>query len=393
MTTLACWAEIDTRALEDNYQFLRQTAPGGSGSECVAVVKANAYGHGISLCAPAAIRAGTRWLAVATMDEAVTARAFAPQARILAIGGVLPGWGASVITHNITPSVWTLQHLDELEFAARASGLASASLPVHLEVDTGMSRQGASLNELPSILARFTPQSPLRIEALMTHYYASDEDNGARSAQQYLRLNEAIGIVRSVPHAAAHLKFLSAGASAAHLGSDAANIAELTEKFGLCHMLRIGLALYGVAPRHIPGNEAHAQKHLKPVLTWKTRVASLRTIPPGAEIGYNGTFIATEPMRLALIPAGYADGLSRKLGNRFSLLVRGERAPLVGRVSMDMAVLDVTEIPGVETGDEVVILGTQAGESISAYNLADASETIPWEVFTSIGPRVPRIAV
>jgi alanine racemase len=129
------------------------------------------------------------------------------------------------------------------------------------------------------------------------------------------------------------------------------------------------------------------------VLTWKTRVVSLRTIPAGAEIGYNGTFTATEPMRLALIPAGYADGLSRKLGNRFSLLVRGERAPLVGRVSMDMAVLDVTEIPGVETGDEVVILGTQENESISAYDLADASETIPWEVFTSIAPRVQRIAV
>ena len=393
MTTHACWAEIDTRALEDNYRFLRQMAPGGSGSECVAVVKANAYGHGISLCAPAAIRAGARWLAVASVEEAVTARAFAPEARLLAIGGVLPGWGAEVIAHGITPSVWTVQHLDELESAARAASLGPASLPIHLEVDTGMSRQGASLDELPSILARFTPQSPLRMEALMTHYYASDEDNGARSAQQYLRLNDAIGIVRSVPHAAAHLQYLSAGASAAQLGSDATDIAELAKKFRLRHMLRIGLALYGVAPRHIPGNQAHAQKHLKPVLTWKTRIVSLRTIPAGAEIGYNGTFTATEPMRLALIPAGYADGLSRKLGNRFSLLVRGENAPLVGRVSMDMAVLDVTEISGVETGDEVVILGTQENETISSYDLADASETIPWEVFTSIAPRVARIAL
>jgi alanine racemase len=393
MTTHACWAEIDTRALEDNYRFLRQMAPGGSDSECIAVVKANAYGHGISLCAPAAIRAGARWLAVASVEEAVAVCAFAPQARLLAIGGVLPGWGPEVIAHGITPSVWTPQHLDELESAACAASLGPASLPVHLEVDTGMSRQGVSLDELPSILARFTPESRLRVEALMTHYYASDEDNGGRSAQQYLRLNEAIEIVQSVPRASAHLRYLSAGASAAHLGQDATNIAELAKKFGLRHMLRIGLALYGVAPRHFPENKAHAQKFLKPVLTWKTRVVSLRTIHAGAEIGYNGTFTATEPMRLALIPAGYADGLSRKLGNRFSLLVRGERAPLVGRVSMDMAVLDVTEIPSVETGDEVVILGTQEKESISAYDLADASETIPWEAFTSIGSRVARIAV
>jgi alanine racemase len=129
------------------------------------------------------------------------------------------------------------------------------------------------------------------------------------------------------------------------------------------------------------------------VLTWKTRVVSLRTIASGTEIGYNGTFTATEPMRIALIPTGYADGLDRKLGNRFSLLLRGQRAPLVGRISMDMAVLDVTEISGVETGDEVVILGSQADETISAYDLADASETIPWEVFTRIGPRVARIQI
>ena len=132
---------------------------------------------------------------------------------------------------------------------------------------------------------------------------------------------------------------------------------------------------------------------LQPVLAWKTKVVSLRDVPPGTEIGYNGTFAATEPMRLALIAAGYADGLDRRLGNRFSLLVRGQRAPLVGRISMDQAVLDVTDIPGVETGDEVVILGSQGGETISAFDHADACGTIPWEVFTRIGKRVSRVEV
>jgi alanine racemase len=129
------------------------------------------------------------------------------------------------------------------------------------------------------------------------------------------------------------------------------------------------------------------------VLEWKTRVVGVRSVSAGAVVGYNGTFVATEPMRLALVAAGYADGLDRRLGNRFSLLVRGERAPLVGRISMDQAVLDVTEIAGVETGDEVMILGAQGGEAITAFDHAKATGTIPWEVFTRIGARVRRVPV
>jgi alanine racemase len=168
-------------------------------------------------------------------------------------------------------------------------------------------------------------------------------------------------------------------------------------------MLRPGLALYGLVPEFDPAFEpsqsqepeslAAARARLQPVLSWKTRVAGVRSVPAGAVVGYNGTFVATEPMRLALLAAGYADGLDRRLGNRFSLLVRGQWAPLVGRVSMDQAVVDVTEIPGVEPGDEVVILGTQGSETITAFDHAEATGTIPWEVFTRIGPRVRRIAV
>jgi len=142
-----------------------------------------------------------------------------------------------------------------------------------------------------------------------------------------------------------------------------------------------------------PATLAAARTRLQPVLTWKTCVAGVRTVPAGAVVGYNGTFVATEPMRLALVAAGYADGLDRRLGNRFSLLVRGQRAPLVGRISMDSAVVDVTDIPGVGPGDEVVILGEQGGECITAFDHAEATGTIPWEVFTRIGARVLRIAV
>jgi alanine racemase len=181
-------------------------------------------------------------------------------------------------------------------------------------------------------------------------------------------------------------------------------------------MLRPGLALYGLVPRFDPAfgspafiapdqpssfaeppSLAAARASLKPVLSWKASVAGVRSVPAGATVGYNATFVATEPMRLALVSAGYGDGLTRSLGNHFSFLVRGQRAPVVGRVSMDQIVLDVTEIPGVGPGDEVVLLGSQTGESgnetITAFDHADAAGTIPWEVFTRIAPRVPRIAV
>jgi alanine racemase len=205
----------------------------------------------------------------------------------------------------------------------------------------------------------------------------------------------------ALPPSAPRPEFLSVGASAALLGNEAHTIAAMAARAGLKPMLRPGLALYGVVPRYEPPSDPDresarltlARERLRPVLSWKTSVVSVRTIPAGTHVGYNGTFVATEPMRLALIAAGYADGLDRRLGNRFGLLVRGERALLVGRISMDQAVLDVTEIPTVRAGDEVVILGTQGQQSISVFDHADVMGTIPWEVFTRIGPRVSRVEV
>ena len=388
-----CWVEIDTQALEGNYRVLSQLA--GQGTESLAIVKANAYGHGLELCAPAAVRAGAKWLGVTSAEEGVAARSLCPMSRILIMGGIFPGQGRVAVASQLTPVAWDPLHLDELEGAA--AGLGPASVPVHLEIDTGMSRQGVSLGDLPAILARFTTASPLYLEAVMTHLYASDDSTGETTADQLDRLERALGFVRDQPTLAPEI--LSVGASAALLGGEAAPIAALAARLGLRPMLRLGLALYGVAPRFSPPFESgrrppaldQALSQLKPVLAWKTRVTSVRSIPAGAEVGYNGMFVATEPMRLALLPLGYADGLDRRLGNRFNLLVCGQRAPLVGRISMDQAVLDVTEIPGVAAGDEVVILGAQSGEAITAFDHADAAGTIPWEVFTRIAGRVARV--
>ena len=386
-----CWVEIDAQSFEDNYRFLKSLA--GDDAELLAVVKSDAYGHSLAICAPAAVRACARWLGVTSVDEGVAARHLCPEARVLVMSGCFPSEGATAVKHGLTPVVWEAWHFDEVENAARAAG--AEAFAVHLEIDTGMSRQGVNLDGLTAALARFGSGSLLRLEGVLTHLYAADETDGIATDEQLERLDEALKQIAAVGFSdpSKGPEWLSVGASAALLNGEAVSIGILAKKWGMKPMLRPGLALYGVAPQFEPDEPlavATARTVLKPVLRWKTHVVGMRTVPAGAVIGYNGTFVATETMRLALLPVGYADGLDRRLGNRFSLLVRGERAPLVGRISMDLAVIDVTDIDGVAAGDEVVILGSQGEEIISAFEHAEATGTIPWEVFTLIGARVPR---
>ena len=411
MTMRPCWVEIRTHALEANFRFLADLA--SPHAELLAIVKANAYGHSLALCAPAVVRAGAEWLGVTSVEEGIVARALCPEARVLIIGGVFPGQAAAAIQFQLTPVAWEPWQLDELLLAARSTETQPGSVPIHLEIDTGMSRQGTSLSDLTGILARFGPGSPLRLEGVMTHLFAADEADGQASQEQLARLDEAMSRISA---AGLFAEWLNVGASATLLAGQAHIIADLAARHGMKAMLRPGLALYGLVPRFDPAfgspaftmpdqspppaeppSLAAARASLKPVLSWKASVAGVRSVPAGATVGYDATFVATEPMRLALVSAGYGDGLTRSLGNHFSFLVRGQRAPVVGRVSMDQIVLDVTEIPGVGPGDEVVLLGSQGGESsnetITAFDHADAAGTIPWEVFTRIAPRVPRIAV
>ncbi len=388
-----CWVEINTRALEDNYKFLAGLA--SPQAELLAIVKANAYGHSLALCAPAVARAGARWLGVTSVEEGIAARALCPHARILVIGGVFPGQGSAVIRHSLTAVVWEPWQLDELESAARSA--AVSNLPVHLELDTGMSRQGVSAESLATILKRFVAGAPLHLEGVMTHLFAADEADGRITETQFALAEEAL---RQVAAAGLHPEWLNVGNSAALLAGQASRIAALATAHQMKALMRPGLSLYGLAPQYDPAFAPQepptlidARLHLQPVLSWKSRVVGVRSVSAGTVVGYNGTFVATEPMRLALIAVGYGDGLDRRLGNRFSLLVRGQRAPIAGRISMDQTVLDVTGISGVEAGDEVVILGSQGDEAITAVDHAEVSETIPWEIFTRINARVSRMQV
>ena len=390
-----CWAEIRTRALEANFRFLAGLA--APHAELLAIVKCNAYGHGLALCAPAVVEAGAKWLGVTSVEEGIAARALCPNARILVIAGVFRDQAAAAIQFQLTPVAWEPWQLDELRAAAREAGAAPESLVVHLEIDTGMSRQGVSSDQLAAVLSRFGPTSPLRLEAVMTHLFAADEAGGEITQGQLARLDEALSRISS---AGLFAEWLNVGNSAALLAGQAQTIADLAARHGMRALLRPGLALYGIVPEFDPPfappeppSLAAARAALQPVLSWKASVVGVRAIPASATVGYNATFVASEPMRVAQVSAGYGDGLDRSLGNRFGLLVRGERAPLVGRISMDQCVLDVTEISGVEPGDEVVLLGTQGGETIIAADYARATNTIPWEVFTRIAPRVARKAV
>ena len=393
MSIRPCWVEISARAFEENYRFLSKVA--GSQIELLAVVKANAYGHALGLCAPAALRAGATWLGVTSVEEGIEARSLCPEARILVISGIFPGQAEDIVRNRLTAVVWDEWQFDALEAAARS--LRVRSISVHLEIDTGMSRQGTDPGTIIPLLARFGGNNPLRLEGVMTHLFAADEADGQVTEDQLSRMNDALITIKA---AGLHPGILNVGNSAALLAGQSGAISRLAARFDMKALMRPGLALYGLVPEYDPQFSTaepapltQARHSLRPVLSWKSRVVSVRSVDPGAVVGYNGTFVATEPMRLALIAVGYADGLDRKLSNRFDLLVRDQRAPVVGRISMDQTVLDVTEIPEVVPGDEVVLIGKQGEHSISAFDHARVTETIPWEVFTRIGARVPRIEI
>ncbi len=390
-TTRPTRALIDTGALEENFRLLVRLAR--PHAELIAVLKADAYGHCAALCAPALVRAGAEWLAVATVEEAVGVRRVAKDARILVLGGFFEGQAEAALELGLTPVVWESWQIELLNKAARANG--GGGVAVHLEIDTGMSRQGAGVDGLAELLDELKGAA-LRVEGVMTHLYAVDEVDGEATHKQLEALESAL---EKIAKAGLKPEILHVGSSAAILSESAPVVAEIARRFGMRAAMRPGLSLYGVLPEFAPeyakepGALVSGREHLMPVLSWKTQVATVRKIDAGAVVGYNGKFVATEAMTLALVPVGYADGLTRSLGNRFSLLVRGERAPIVGRVSMDLTVIDVTDVEGVKVGDVVTIIGRDGEDEITADDHARAAGTISWEILTRISERVPRIAV
>ena len=428
-------AEIHLDALLANYKALEhrveQSADPGAG--LLAVVKADAYGHGVERCAQALVRqANARWLGVTSADEALRLRAAlfqgvdgpghikpnasglgtgssshdlpvawkrAINARILIMSGFFPGEAAEVVRLGLRPLVWEPWHLQQLDHAARSARYPAHTVPVHLEIDTGMSRQGVAPADAAALLSGTLPaDSPIWVEGVMTHFSSpevltdppSTHPAGPITDHQLALFTAALASLRE---AGVRPLFLHAGNSAnAGTGVALSRLAQLAAAHGAQLLVRPGLALYGIPTRFAPS--APDPIPLRPVLQWRTAVTSLREVAPGTPVGYNETFRAARRARLATVPVGYADGLRRELSNRGAMLVRGLRAPIVGRVSMDQTVLDITHIPAAALGEEVVILGEQRGSQntahITAWDHADWCGTIPYEVVCGIAPRVAR---
>jgi alanine racemase len=390
MPTRPLWAEVSRRRLLANYEQLRRMA--GSQVELMPVVKADAYGHDVLACAPLLAGAGARWLGVTSTEEGTAVRAVCPDQRILLMSGIFRGEADTVIDQGLTAVVWEPWQIDLLEEAGRRRGMPAGSVAVHLEFDTGMSRQGVRVVDAPALLDHFQGGSCVRLEGVMTHFSTPETMSSVRPNPQLAALASAL---RLITGHGLRPEWLHAGNSSSVVaGPDRKILLEMAARIGTRLMLRPGLALYGYLDRlTLDGLSWESEAGFAPVLEWKTQVTSLRTLQTGETVGYGRTFVAERETRVALLPAGYADGYNRLLSNRGYVLVRGERAPIAGRVSMDQTVVDVTEIPEVAIGDEVVLLGSQGNESVDAWDLADLAETIPWEVLCGISSRVPRVIV
>jgi alanine racemase len=382
------WVEVSSQRLLANYQKLRDLA--GSKADLMPVVKADAYGHDALACAPLLAAAGAQWLGVTSTEEGCAVRAVCPQPRILLMSGIFQGDAETVVDWGLTPVVWEPWHLDLLEQVGVARSLPPGSIAVHLEIDTGMSRQGVPMGELASLLARFQPDSCLRLEGVMTHFSSPEIISTIRPNPQLAILQAAVGLIATK---GLRPQWVHAGNSSTIVaGSDRRALSRMASQAGARLMLRPGLALYGYVDRITQdGLSWDGEPGFVPVLTWKTQVTSLRSLRAGDTAGYGNTFVAAGDTRLALLPVGYADGFNRLLSNRGYVLIRGREAPIAGRISMDQVVVDVTAIPGVAIGDEVVLLGSQGSETLDAWDLADFCGTVPWEVLCAIGPRVPRV--
>lgn len=359
-------AEIDLDAIATNVRFFVDRA--GLTAGVMAVVKANAYGHGAVMVARAAVAAGASWLAVATVDEGCQLRAAGLAAPILVLAPSHPEEADAAVRADLTLAVADLPGA-----AAVAAAVRGGAARVHVEVDTGLNRFGIPHTVAAAQIARIAALPGLRLDGVYTHFATADEaDQGFHDLQQ-ARFGAVLDDLESLGIAVPQIhQDNSAGA----LGGPGPRVT----------LIRPGVALYGMSP----SDEVPAPPQLRSVLRLRSRVARILDLAPGDSVSYGRTFVATRPMRAALIPLGYADGYRRSLSSRGVMLLGGRRAPVLGRVCMDQTVIALPEGISAEIGNEVVVIGAQGEEQISADELAVLAGTIPYEIGTGISARVPR---
>ncbi len=363
------WAEIDLEAIRRNIRAYRRHV--GPGVGVIAVVKANAYGHGAVPVARAALEAGASMLAVHRLNEGIELRQAGIDAPVLLMGYTPPGGAELVARWRLTPSLMTAEFA--LALSAQA-GLVGWTAPVHVKVDTGMSRYGLLPEETLAFLQYLISLPNIRLEGLFTHFATADSLDQTWVRRQ---LEAFKGVAAAAGAAGIEIPLLHAANSAAAMRLREAHF----------NAVRPGIAIYGLDP----SSEWQPVFEIQPALTLKSLVARVRELPVGAGVSYGRTWIADRPTIAALVPVGYGDGYHRILSNQGVVLVGGRRAPVIGRVCMDQFVVDVTGIPGVKQDDEVVLIGRQGDEQIRAEEVARLAGTINYEVTTALLPRVARV--
>jgi len=368
-TLLPTYATVNLAALAHNLSRIKQYL--SPGCEILAVVKANAYGHGAVEIARALASQGIERFAVASLDEGIALRQAGFSASIVVLGALFEDQVSDLVAHRLTPVVSDGRILPALAKAARSY---PTPYLIHLKVETGMGRLGFSPEELLPLLDNPLLHSSLQVEGMMTHLADADGKDSTVTERQ---LGEFRAVLEQIRQRGRTLSLVHAANSAAIVRFPDAHFS----------LVRPGIMLYGyhTLPATVPAPD------LKPVLSLRTTIAQLRTIPQGGTVSYNGTFVATRPTRIAILPIGYADGYSRQLSHRGSVLIQGRRAPIVGLVCMDMTMVDVTDLVPVQVGETVTLIGQQGGESIWADEVADWIGTVPYEVLCGIGSRVPRL--
>ena len=368
----AAWVDVDLEALENNLAIVRsRLAPG---TRTMAVVKADAYGHGAVGVSRALAAAGVDWLGVALLEEGAELRRAGIEIPILVLGTARPAKISLYRRYRLIPAVSSLAEL--ALWRDWTSGQAR-SQPFHLKVNTGMGRLGVAMEEVPRALEILRTTPTLCLAGLLSHFGDADDLASPRNDLQAARFDEVLGLLSEEER----------GRIEIHMANSAATLYRPQSRFTL---VRLGIAIYGVDPAERPNEPQHPEaRGLQPVMSVKARIVQLREVPAGTPLSYGGRTVTRRRSRIAVVPVGYADGYAWRLTGKAEALVRGRRVPVAGSVTMDMTLLDVTET-GAELGEEVVLLGRQGGEEIPALELATHAGTISWEILCHLGLRLPR---
>ncbi len=363
------WIEIDLSALEHNYKFIRSKI--NSETKIAAVVKANAYGHGAAKVAKKLSQLGVEYFCVGSPDEGIELREVGIKKPILVLAEVLDSQYQDIIKGDL---IQTAASINTLKALNQAGIKANKIIKVHLKFDTGMGRIGFFPEDLLEIYQLAEKLKNIKVEGVFSHFARADEKDKEFSFQQLKRFKSALNKIKAAGFKLPQL----------HIANSAAVI-DLTKTS--LDLVRPGIMLYGL----LPSNQLKNEADLKPLLSFKTRIVQLRTLPAGSAVSYGSTYTTEKEERIAVLPIGYKDGYPRLLSNQGEVLINGKRAPIRGRVCMGQTIVSVEQIENVEVGDEVVLIGKQGKEEISATEIADLVGTINYEIVCNLSERLEKI--